>query len=382
MESNAFVTALLRSLSDPQRDSGRRIVRIASASDYRRLTSAIRTAKKKSNRLSSIRSLPLIRAFSFRGSLEPSLFRSFAGLFEVEDDVPLTVHALPAPASPPTDRIRRPFVPPGIRSVRVPAVWKQSLGERIKIGVIDTGVDFYHPDLQPSLARGINLVHPRTPPFDDNGHGTHIAGTIAAAGRLAMTGIAPRSVLLPVKAFDHQGSAYVSDIIKGIDWCVHQGVHIINMSFGMKQRSESMLEAVRSAKRAGVVIVASAGNDGRRGFIDYPARFTQTISVGAIDSKGGIAPFSNRGRRIDIFAPGEKVLSTWPRSRYHEMNGTSMATAHVTGVLALAMSAKPLSPQQAKRLICAAQLPLKVKRKSARIPGRLDAVRAFRHIKM
>jgi len=381
MEALAFVKMLHQSLSRPKREAGRHILRVANVADYLRIAKAIQETKGMYRRLASVRPLPLIHAFSYRGVLHPAFLRRFSGFISVEEDVALSVHALPASVSP--SRVRRPFVPSGIRTVRVPAVWKRSLGDRVKIGVIDTGVDYHHPDLQTALSRGINLVNPHTLPFDDNGHGTHIAGTIAASGRHAMTGIAPRAVLLPVKAFDHEGSAYVSDIIKGIDWCVHQGVHIINMSFGMKQRSESMLEAVRNAKRAGVIIVASSGNDGRRGFIDYPARFPQTISVGALDAKGGIASFSNRGKRIDVFAPGENVLSTWPKGRYHEMNGTSMATAHVTGVLALAMAARPgMTPTQAKRLIAEGQTPLKLPKKAARYPGRLDAVRAFRHLKL
>jgi subtilisin len=385
METVAFVNMLHQALSRRKGRAERQILRVGNAADYFRIAKTIQESKGAFRKLSSVRPLPLIHAFSFRGALSTSFLRRFAGCIAVEEDVAVSVHALlrqGGVGSAAPSRVKRPFVPSGIRTVRVPAVWKHSLGDRIKIGVIDTGVDYHHPDLQPVLSRGINLVHPRTPPFDDNGHGTHIAGTIAATGRFAMTGIAPNAVLLPVKAFDHDGSAFVSDIIKGIDWCVHQGVHIINMSFGMKQRSESMLEAVKNAKRAGVVIVASSGNDGRRGFIDYPARFPQTISVGAIDSKGCIAPFSNRGKRIDVFAPGENVLSTWPKGRYHEMNGTSMATAHVTGVLALAMAARPgMTPLQAKRLVAVAQTPLKLPKKAARYPGRLDAVRAFRQLK-
>jgi len=384
MDSAEFIRLLLRSLAGPRRASRRQILRIACDADYRALLRTVRDAKKTFRRLSSVEPLPIIRAFVFRGELDRHALRKLIGRCAVEEDAPVTVHALPVPASPP-EWISKPFIPAGIRAVRVPAVWKKSLGERVRIGVIDTGVDFSHPELQTCLARGINLVHPRMPPLDDNGHGTHIAGIIAAAGRYGMRGIAPHAVLVPVKAFDHQGSAYVSDIIKGIDWCVHQGVHIINMSFGMKQRSESMLEAVKNARRAGVVIVASAGNDGKRGFVDYPARFKYTISVGAIDARGGIAPFSNRSRRIDVFAPGEKVLSTWPRGRYREMTGTSMATPHVTGVLALAMAARPgLTPDQARKLILAARIPLKVKVKgrTVRFAGRLDAVRVFRRLKL
>ncbi len=385
MEAVVFVKMLHQALSRHKGGSGRQILRLGNAADYARIAKTIQQSKGVFRKLASVRPLPLIHAFSYRGALPSAFLRRFAGFVAVEEDVAVSVHALPKQGSGSAiapSRVKRPFVPTGVRAVRAPAVWKHSLGDRVKIGVIDTGVDFHHPDLAPVLSRGVNLVHPRTPPFDDNGHGTHIAGTIAATGRFAMTGIAPHAVLLPVKAFDHEGSAFVSDIIKGIDWCVHHGVHIINMSFGMKQRSESMLEAVKNAKRSGVIIVASSGNDGRRGFIDYPARFPQTISVGAIDAKGGIAPFSNRGKRIDVFAPGENVLSTWPKGRYHEMNGTSMATAHVTGVLALAMAARPsMTPLQAKRLVAAAQTPLKLPKKAARYPGRLDAVRAFRHLK-
>src|SRR5690606_18415858 len=109
-----------------------------------------------------------------------------------------------------------------------------------------------------------NLIYRTVPPHDDNGHGTHIAGTIAAANRLhGMIGIAPRAAIHPIKAFDQNGSAYVSDIILGLDWCVRNRMHIVNMSFGMQSRSRSLLQAVQNANQAGVVVVASSGNDGR-----------------------------------------------------------------------------------------------------------------------
>ena len=105
-----------------------------------------------------------------------------------------------------------------------------------------------------------------------------------------MIGVAPRSLIYPVKAFDHNGSAYVSDIVLGIDWCVRNRVDIINMSFGMKTRSKALLDVVNRAHQAGIVIVASSGNDGKRRSIDYPARYPQTISVGATDKIGGLRP--------------------------------------------------------------------------------------------
>lgn len=387
MEAMVFVKMLHQALARSSSSSKRHILRVTRAEDYYKILHVMKKAKKTYRRLAFVRPLPLIHSFSCQGTFPPSFMKNFSDCIAVEADIPITVHALPASGAVSIGsemRVKRPFVPPNIRKLRVPAVWKRSLGERIKIGVIDTGADYMHPDLQPVLSRGINLLNPRTLPYDDNGHGTHIAGTIAASGRQAMTGIAPKAIILPVKAFDHNGSAYVSDIIKGIDWCVHNQVHIINMSFGMKRRSQAMLDAVRNARKSGVVIVASSGNDGRSD-ADYPARFKSTISVGALARNGEIASFSNRGSRIDVYAPGEKIISTWPNSRYHEMTGTSMATSHVTGILALALSVKPrLTPLQLKRLVANGQIPLAprkvAKSKKARKPGRIDAVRIFKQL--
>ncbi len=184
------------------------------------------------------------------------------------------------------------------------------MGSRIKVGVVDTGIDYSHPDLRGAIGKGINFINRSLLPYDDNGHGTHIAGTIAAySSASGIIGVAPRAVIHPVKAFDAHGSAYVSDIIEGIDWCVQNGVNIINMSFGMKTYSNLLDIAVTSAYQSGAVIIASSGNDSMKGSVDYPARLPKVISVGAITRNSKIAPFSNRGRRIDIYAPGEKKSS-------------------------------------------------------------------------
>jgi subtilisin len=190
-------------------------------------------------------------------------------------------------------------------------------------------------------------------PNDDNGHGTHIAGTIAASSRQrGINGVAPQAVIHPVKAFDNQGSAFVSDIIGGIDWCVKNQIHIINMSFGMTTYSKALEAAIRNAYQAGVIVVASSGNEGKQATIDYPARLRQVIAVGATTRRGQIAPFSNISSKIDIYAPGDRIYSTWLRGKYHELSGTSMATSHVTGVIALMLSRKPgLKPMQVKSII-------------------------------
>ncbi|QMV45041.1 S8 family peptidase [Cohnella cholangitidis] len=258
-------------------------------------------------------------------------------------------------------------------------MWSRTTGFRVKVGVIDTGVDFSHPDLRHSLERGINLLHRMALPQDDNGHGTHISGTIAAANELkGMIGVAPRSMIYPIKAFDYNGTAYVSDIILGIEWCVRNQMDVVNMSFGMKTKSRSLLNAVNNAYRSGVLIVASSGNDGQVGEIDYPARYNQTIAVGATTRSSRIAKFTNRSGLIDIYAPGERIVSAWLRGKHREMSGTSMATSHVTGAIALLLSLKPsLTPGQIKTIVKQSAKPLR-NNKTPRIAGELNVVRMIK----
>lgn len=272
-------------------------------------------------------------------------------------------------------------IPWGIKQIKAPQAWSISTGHRMKIAVIDTGVDFAHPDLKYSLTRGINLVHRNIPPYDDNGHGTHISGTIAAANSTqGMIGVAPRSVVYPVKAFDHNGSAFVSDIILAIDWCVRAEIDIINMSFGMQTRSRTLLDIVGKANQAGVIIVASSGNDGKRRTADYPARYPQTISVGATDRNRRIPAFSNRGQFVDIYAPGDKIVSAWLQGKYHEMSGTSMATSHVSGAIALLLAQKPDLKKTAtiKALLRRTSSPLKLKKGYSVSDGEVNALKFLR----
>ena len=121
---------------------------------------------------------------------------------------------------------------------------------------------------------------------------------------------------------------------------------------------------------AGVIIVASSGNDGKRKSVDYPARYPQTISVGATNRLRRVAPFSNRGLHIDIYAPGDKIVSSWLRGKYNEMSGTSMATSHVSGAIALLLAYKPgLTPGDIKTIMKRSMQPLKRHKNSAESPG-------------
>lgn len=268
--------------------------------------------------------------------------------------------------------------PWGVDQIGAPEIWSKTLGQNIHIGVVDTGIDLKHPDLRNSISSGINLLNRRLLPQDDNRHGTHIAGTIAATGRYSgIIGVAPKAIIHPIKAFDHNGSAYVSDIIAAIDWCVQNDLDIINMSFGMKTYNPNLEQAVLNAYYRGKVIVASSGNDGKKKSIDYPARFSQVVSVVAITRLGKIAPFSNRGVEIDIYAPGERVYSACLGGKYNELSGTSIATANVSGVIALILSLRAMSPQQIKSALRRSAPSLNRHSNARWQPGQLNAQRTI-----
>ncbi|RXZ80001.1 peptidase S8 [Paenibacillaceae bacterium] len=354
----------------PGRTGSRCIIRFHNQQYYRQLIYNLSKMKKSLSSQQQIRPLPLIRALSCR--LPEGVSLSFLkGMAWMEEDRSVQLHSI---ASKSVNFSKG--IPWGVQHIKAPMAWSSTTGHRVKIGVIDTGVDFQHSDLRQSLARGINLINRNQPPHDDNGHGTHIAGTIAAANMpRGMIGVAPRATIYPVKAFDHNGSAYVSDIILGIEWCVRNRMHIVNMSFGMKTRSKPLLNAVTNAYNAGVVVVASSGNDGKLKSIDYPARYPQTISVGATNRLRRVAPFSNRGSYIDIYAPGDKIVSAWLNDKYHEMSGTSMATSHVSGAIALLLAEHPgLSPAEIKTALRRSMQPLRGK-KAPRLTGELDVMK-------
>ncbi|MCL6458453.1 MAG: S8 family peptidase [Gorillibacterium sp.] len=359
----------------------RHIIRFGSSLDYQDILQLVQQGSIRFPLFSTMRPLPLIRGFSCRlrrpdsldnlsprimvdqdpcfsygnGSLEPLKEEGKVQLTQVRDGRPTGIRVpLLSPAPTPIASLgQSPRIPWGIREIKAPAVWNRSSGAKVKIAVIDTGIDYNHPDLRQTTVGGINLVDPRRPPLDDNGHGTHIAGTIAASSMLSgLLGVAPEAQIYAVKAFDRYGTAYVSDIVTGVQWSIENNMDIINMSFGMKTPHRALEEALRIAYRLGTVIVASSGNEGKIGDIDYPARYRNVIAVGATGKHNKMAGFSNRGKRIDIYAPGHKVISTWLNGCYQELSGTSMATSHVSGVIALLISAKPeISPLQIKRAL-------------------------------
>lgn len=225
-------------------------------------------------------------------------------------------------------------------------------GKGVVVCVVDTGIDKDHPDLVTNLIGGKNFVGKGLKVDankwdDDNGHGTHVAGTIAATDNsVGVVGVAKEASLLGVKVLDRSGSGYFSDIIAGIDYCVSQGADVISMSLGSSSDVQTMHDAVDAADAAGVLVVAAAGNsgdgNGATNEIGYPAKYSSVLAVGATASDDSSPSWSSEGVEVELSAPGVNVLSTWNDGGLNIISGTSMATPHVSGVAALAMQANPL----------------------------------------
>lgn len=229
-------------------------------------------------------------------------------------------------------------VPWGVTRIDAPTAWAASRGAGIKVAVLDTGIDYEHPDLQANYAGGINITSSRKPPKDDNGHGTHVAGTIAAADNdIGVVGVAPAASLYAVKVLSRSGSGWISDIIAGLQWCVEQDMDVANMSLGLGTDVASFREACEVAASGGVILVAAAGNDG--GPVGYPAAYGAVIAVSATGADDLLAWWSSRGPEVDFAAPGVAIYSTTLGGGYGDLSGTSMASPHVAGVAALALAA-------------------------------------------
>lgn len=228
-------------------------------------------------------------------------------------------------------------IPWGVEHVGAPALWNVTQGKGIKVAVIDTGISHSHPDLKGQVKGKISVVRGAGQSKTIGGHGTHVAGTIAAiANNGGIVGIAPQVDLYDVQAFGVDGTANISDIITGINWAIEQKVDIINMSFGTGEDHPAFHQALRVAARNGIVLVASAGNNG--GGLEFPAAYREVVAVGAINQQAKLAEFSARGRGLNTVAPGVAIKSTWINKEYRTLDGTSMAAAHISGVYALRLA--------------------------------------------
>lgn len=221
--------------------------------------------------------------------------------------------------------------------------WPQTQGTAVRVAVIDTGIDLDHQDLYDNIKGNINIIKHKKTGDDDSGHGTHVAGIVAAVDNLiGVIGVGPKIDLYAVKVLDKKGRGWLSDLIDALDWCIDNDIQVINMSLGSLQDNLSFHEAVQNAYQGGITLIAAAGNYGQEGgAISYPARYPETIAVSSVDQFGNLDPFSSRGAEIDFAAPGVEVRSTFNDGYYMLLSGTSMAAPHVTGTVALILSTVP-----------------------------------------
>lgn len=238
--------------------------------------------------------------------------------------------------------------------------WKFTTRSGIKVAILDTGVANFHDDIAPQVVGYANFVSadtkedPKANPEDKYGHGTHVAGIVAAKAdnTIGVAGVCPSCSILDVKVLNDSGSGSSSAIANGISWAASNGAKVINMSLGQRVSSRTLEAAVNDAWNKGVVIVAAAGNAGTQAKI-YPGAYPNVIAVAATDNNDAKASFSTYGKWVDVAAPGVNVYSTFPnhpfvlgtqngRSMGYDIaSGTSMASPVVAGVAALVWSSSP-----------------------------------------
>ncbi|TCP30575.1 type II signal peptidase [Scopulibacillus darangshiensis] len=242
-------------------------------------------------------------------------------------------------------------VPTGVELIEAPDIWKAAeKGKGVVVAVIDTGCESDHPDLKGRVIDGKNFTtdygQDESNYEDNNGHGTHVCGTIAAnADKKGVVGVAPEASILALKALTEEGSGQFKWIIDAINYAVdwkgpqNQKVGVISMSLGGPQDVPELHDAIKRAVENNISVVCAAGNegDGRNETPEtsYPGDYNEVVQVGAVDMTRNLAPFSNSNDEIDLVAPGVNVLSTFIGGRYAKLSGTSMATPHVSGAIAL-----------------------------------------------
>ena len=256
----------------------------------------------------------------------------------------------------------------GMSAINAPGAWDVNTGSSgVTVAVVDTGIEYTHPDLAANMAintaevpsngldddgngfvddvYGYDFINNDANPMDDNFHGTHCAGTIGAVGNngVGVVGVAWDVKLMPIKVLSGTGSGSIATVAAGINYAVSRGVKIVSMSLGTSSYSQTLEDAVKNARQHGTLIVAAAGNSGQNSDLYplYPAASTQdnVISVAASTQTDGLASFSNFGANsVDIAAPGVNILSTTLSQGYTYASGTSMATPHVAGMAAILAS--------------------------------------------
>lgn len=280
-----------------------------------------------------IKSLPIINATAVY--LPPEAAEALsktAGILRIDDDVIVQAIARPQPSQP------AEVLPWGVDRINADAAWATTTGIAVKVGILDTGIDLSHPDLQGNIKGNVNMINPLKSGKDDNGHGTHVAGIAAAIDNaIGVVGVGPDIYLYAIKVLDRAGSGWLSDIIEGLQWSINNGMQVVNMSLGTYSQVQSFRDAIIAAYNNGIVLTAAAGNDGVSTPL-YPAAYDEVIAVAASDINNQIPSWSNWGSYIDLTAPGANIFSTYKGSSYKTLSGTSMAAPHAAGTAALVLT--------------------------------------------
>ncbi len=255
-----------------------------------------------------------------------------------------------------------------LAQIDAPAGWQETSarGAGVLVAVLDTGVDRNHPDLSANMwintaeiqnngidddqngyvddIYGYDFGSNDPDPMDDHGHGTHVAGTVAAAANaMGVIGVAPEAKVMALKFLSSNGAGSILGAIKAIDYARQMGASVINASWGGTGLSTLLGEAIADYINAGGIFIAAAGNLGVNNdeVGHYPSNFVGVLSVAAVDYDGKLTYFSNYGQAVDVAAPGYNIYSTVPGGSYATLSGTSMAAPHVSGLAAIIKSEHP-----------------------------------------
>ncbi len=249
-----------------------------------------------------------------------------------------------------------------LHNINIEGAWDKTKGKGMTVAVIDTGVTKVRDLVETEFVKGYDFVNDRENASDDNGHGTHVAGTIAQAtnNSYGVAGVAYEARLMPLKVLSDYGGGTIADIAEAIKFAADNGADVINMSLGGGGESQLMKDAINYAHSKGVVIIAAAGNENQNS-ASYPARYPNVFAVSALGPDGLKAPYSNYGAGVDISAPGGsdagKVLQATVDmdSKGEEvflgLQGTSMASPHVAGVAALIKAAGVEEPDEIVKVL-------------------------------